>query len=253
MKKIGSIDLNMAESASSNILSIITARAGSKRLPNKNILDINGKAVFEYTIDYSKELERILGNLHTIVNTDSNTIIDYCRDNNIDFIYRNQNLAKDDTRIEDVIYSISDIYKYKYISLLYANIPTRYTQEFIKSYEFIKSNQIYDAVMSVELNEHYHPDVMFKYDNNVLERKYTKEYRSQCREKYMIHDGHTILFKSDYFIKYMKERREPLYLYEQFGKHIKPIINKNIVIDIDRECDFKLAEAMIGYEKNKYI
>lgn len=240
----------MAELVSSNILSIITARVGSKRLPNKNILDIDGKAVFEYTINYSKELERILDNLHTIVSTDSTIIIDYCRDNNIDFIYRNQNLAKDDTRIEDVIYSISDIHRYKYISLLYANIPTRYKQEFINAYDFIKSNPIYDAVMSVELNEHYHPEVMFKYDNNILERKYTKEYRGQCREKYMIHDGHTILFKSDYFIKYMEKRREPKYLYEQFGKHIKPIINKNIVVDIDTEQDFKLAEAVIKYEQN---
>ena len=54
------------------IIAIITARAGSKRLPNKNILNINGKPIIYYSIKAalkSKFIDRV------ILSTDSKKIL----------------------------------------------------------------------------------------------------------------------------------------------------------------------------------
>jgi CMP-N-acetylneuraminic acid synthetase len=251
MKKIGSIDLNMVESASSKILSIITARAGSKGLPNKNILPLNGKPVFEYTIDYSLELEKVYP-IHTVVSTDSNTIIGYCNRNGIDFIRRNKKLSNDTARLEDVIYdAILKLNKeYKYISLLYADAPTRYTQEFKKAYDFLEANDDYDCAMSFKkVNEQ--PEYMYEYNESELYGFKTNSYRRQDIPKYMIHDGHTILFRYDYFKKFMEMGRKPSYLYEQFGSKIKPIILENLMSQINDMYEFRLAESIIGWNHGK--
>ena len=41
------------------ILAVITARAGSKRLPNKNILPLSGKPLIAWTIDEAKKSKYI--------------------------------------------------------------------------------------------------------------------------------------------------------------------------------------------------
>jgi CMP-N,N'-diacetyllegionaminic acid synthase len=44
------------ETKISRIVAIVPARSGSKGLPNKNILDINGKSLLELSIDFAKNL-----------------------------------------------------------------------------------------------------------------------------------------------------------------------------------------------------
>ena len=54
------------------IVSVILARGGSKGIPNKNIISINGKPLLSYTINASKK-----SNINeTWVSTDSNKIAD---------------------------------------------------------------------------------------------------------------------------------------------------------------------------------
>lgn len=240
----------MAESVSSKILSLVVARAGSKGLPNKNIKEIAGKPVFRHTIDYSLELSRTY-DVHTVVSTDSTTIQDYCKRKNIDYIDRRKELADDKTRIEQVIY---DSYKqldneYKYISLLYGDVTTRYIHEFIKAHDFLENNEDYDCVMSFRSSK-VNPIFMYIMNDKVLEKNKTSHYRRQDINEYMVHNGHTILFKPQHFIEFMDKGREPEYLYEQFGDKIKPMISNELITSIDNVYDFKLAEAIL---KSKVI
>jgi len=235
----------MVELVSSRILSLIVARAGSRGLPNKNIMMLNGKQVFEYTVDYSNVLSRIYPN-HTVISTNSQIIIDYCKKNGIDYIDRDNALATDTTRIEDVIY---DAYKklngnYKYISLLYSDMPTRYIQEFINAYSFLEGNDDYDCAMSF-MDVKRHPEYMFIKDNDILPRNETIQYRRQDLKKYIIHNGHTILFRPKHFMKFMESGKDVEYLYESFGRKIKPILTGELIISIDNKYDFKLAESII--------
>src|SRR3989338_9242747 len=118
-----------------SIFSLIVARSGSKGLKNKVVQVINDKCVFEYSVEYSLALPKNINReILTVVSSDSRIIEEYCRDRHILFIKRSPELALDTTKIEDVMY---DAYirvgkEFKYISLLYGNVPTRYPDEFMK-------------------------------------------------------------------------------------------------------------------------
>ena len=75
-------------------LAIIPAKKDSSRVPNKNIEIINGKMLFVHSINYALE-----NNFIPIVSTDSELIIDYCKENNI--LYYEENV--DETKMENCI------------------------------------------------------------------------------------------------------------------------------------------------------
>ena len=61
----------------------------------------------------------------------------------------------------------------------------------------------------------------------------------------MIHDGHTILFRTGHFLEFMERHSPVTVIYETFGKRIKPMLNNELIIDIDTARDLKLAELLI--------
>jgi len=233
-----------------SIFSIVTVRRGSKGLRNKCARKIIDKPVFQYVIDYSLQLNFIIkGGIFTVISSDLDLIKKYCFEKKIPFIKRIQVLSSDFTPIEEVIY---DAYlkigrHFDYISLLYGNIPTRYPQEFLKAYNFLKRNRDYNAVISVQNVGKYNPSWMFEFNERILPARRCKVYRRQDLKQYMIHDGHTVLFRTKYFLEFMTEGKleQKRGLYDAFGKRIKPMINDRVIIDIDSEKDLKLAEAVI--------
>jgi CMP-N-acetylneuraminic acid synthetase len=78
-------------------------------------------------------------------------------------------------------------------------------------------------------------------------------YRRQMLPQKMIHDGHTLLFKSkEFFNKYKGlVTYDTEYLYSIFGDRIKPIINSKVIIDIDTKKELELAEAVITNYKER--
>ena len=58
-----------------SVLGITLARGGSKRVPRKNIININGKPLIQYTIDEAKKSKYID---HYIVSTDDEEIENFC-------------------------------------------------------------------------------------------------------------------------------------------------------------------------------
>ncbi len=237
------------------ILSIITARKGSKGLKNKCIRKVLGKPVFSYSIDYSQNLNKQLaGIVHTVVSSDSGTIKKYCQKHRVEFVKRSKELAADKARIEDVLY---DAYQntdgdFDYISLLYGNVATRYPEEFIKAYCFLERNKDYDCVLSMQNVEKYNPAWMYKLDKDILAVKKELGFRRQDIEQKMIHDGHTILIRVRYLLEYYKKQKRQKILYEAFGKKIKPMINDKVIIDVDTKKDLELLSAVIEYKKNRH-
>jgi spore coat polysaccharide biosynthesis protein SpsF (cytidylyltransferase family) len=66
-----------------SINAIITARYNSRRLPGKSLIDINGKPLLQHMVDRlqsSKFIDRMI----ISTSTDSEEIIKYCSDNEID-------------------------------------------------------------------------------------------------------------------------------------------------------------------------
>lgn len=233
-----------------SIFSLVVVRKGSKGLKDKCTKKINSKAVFEYTIEYSLDLNcRMREEVFTVVSSDSERIREYCLKNNIYFLERSPLLASDMTRIEDVIY---DAYcsvgkNFDYISLLYGNIPTRYPEEFLKAHDFLIKNKDYDAVISMQNVGKNNPAWMFELAEDILPVKREGGYRRQDLKRFMIHDGHTILFRTKHFLEFMERNLEITIMYEAFGKKIKPMLNDKLIIDIDTERDLKLAEIALRF------
>lgn len=231
-----------------SIFSLVAARKDSRGLKDKVVQKINNKYVFEYSIEYSLGLsDKINGEVLTVVSSDSEIIEQYCLENSILFIRRKPKLASDVTPIKNVIYDAYEQVdkKFKYISLLYGNIPTRYSDEFLKAFDFLEKNSNYDAVLSMQNVEKFNPAWMFEIDKDALPEKSEQGYRRQDLKQYMIHDGHTVLIKSNYFIEFMKKGEPEKIMLEAFGKTIKPMLNNKLIIDIDTEKDLKLAEAIL--------
>lgn len=228
------------------VLSVVCARAGSKGLKNKCTLKIDNKMVIEYAIEYSLSLGK---NVSTVVSTDIEKVIDYCKKNNIDFIRRNSKLCTDESRIYEVLADAIEKRggDYEYCSLVYGNIPTRYVRLWHKAMRFLERNQNYDAVISMQDVEKFHPEWMFDYNEELLPKEKAADYRRQMLPRKMIHDGHALIFKIDGYYKRFKGliKYDSKYKYSIFGTKIKPLINNEVIIDIDTLKDFKLAEAMI--------
>ncbi|MGR3301655.1 MAG: cytidylyltransferase domain-containing protein [Candidatus Scalindua sp.] len=228
------------------LLSVICARAGSKGLANKCIAKINNRMVIEYAIEYS--LSQGSG-VETVISTDIAEVVEYCKMRNITCIERDIKFCTDESRIDD---ALADAIKKKgydceYCSLVYGNIPTRYPNLLHDALDFMQMNEDYDAVISMQNVEKFHPEWMFDYNEEVLPLEVECHYRRQSLPQKMIHDGHTLVFKkNDFFRRYMselsydKEKR-----YSIFGSKIKPLINNEIIIDIDTKKDLILAEAVI--------
>lgn len=233
-----------------SILSIVTVREGSKGLKGKCLRKINEKYVFEYSVKYSMELsDKIKEENFTVVSSDSETIKKYCLEKNIYFIERETKLVSDVAHIEDVIY---DAYyrvgkDFEYISLLYGNIPTRYSEELLKAYKFLLKHEDYDCVLSMQNVGKHNPSWMFELNEDILPSKKNEGYRRQDLRQLMIHDGHTILFRTRHFLEFMKTNSKGNIMYEAFGKKIKPMLNNKLIIDIDGEKDLILAETVLKF------
>lgn len=239
-----------------SIFSLVTVREGSKGLGNKCTRNINGKLVFEYTIEYSLDLNRrIVGEVFTVVSSDSEVIRKYCLEKDICFIQRSPQLASDVARIEDVVY---DAYckvggDFDFISLLYGNIPTRYPVEFLKAYNFLVEHEDYDCVLSMQKVDKFNPAWMFELDEGILPAKKSGAYRRQDLKEFMIHDGHTVLFRTKHFLEFMRGNAKEAIMYEVFGRKIKPMLSNELVIDIDTGKDLELAEAVLKFRNTPGI
>ncbi len=109
-------------------LCLIPARSGSKRLLNKNRLNFHGKLLYEWSISAALKSNLI----NTIcLSTDDSEIINKERNNNkIKLHIRNNNLAKDDSSIEDLCDKILEEFKeesifFSHILLLQPTSPLR--------------------------------------------------------------------------------------------------------------------------------
>ncbi len=236
------------------VLSVICARAGSKGLRNKCIEKVKGKMVVEYAIEYSLSLG---SNVETVVSTDIAEVIEYCKKKHIACIERDLKFCTDESKIDD---ALADAIEKKgqdceCCSLVYGNIPTRYPDLFYEALNFLQRNKDYDAAISMQNVGKFHPEWMFDYNEEVLPLAAECHYRRQSLPQKMIHDGHTLVFKKDEFSKryrgelpYDKKKR-----YSIFGTKFKPLINDEVIVDIDTKKDLILAAAVIQKNIQEYF
>jgi len=150
-------------------IAIIPARLGSKRIPFKNILPLNGKALIGYTIETAiktKLFDKI------IVATESTIIAEISKKFGAEIFYLDTELTKDNIFANEVVVDILQTLKekdeeYNNVFLLQPTSPLRLTEDIKNAYNiFIETPETDFLVSGVEIDPHYFHWALQKKDNN---------------------------------------------------------------------------------------
>lgn len=223
-----------------NIVAIILARGGSKGLPKKNILPINGKPLIAYSIEAankSKYVDRI------IVSTDSQEIANIAIENGAEVPFiRPSNLADDDATSEialkHAVEWLSDHENYKVDIVVY-----------LQTTDLFRTKTMIDDCIEVLLNQP-------KIDSSFMGLEVHKNYWRKV-------DGKFKRLAADIPYGIPRQQREPLYREDtglalatrssvilagnRIGNnvHIIPYEQKVDFIDIHTEFEKWLTEILI--------
>lgn len=194
-----------------NILAVIPARKGSKRVPNKNMQLINKKPLVYYTISEALRSKRITD---VILSTDSKKILNYAKkfkNLNIPFL-RPARLAKD--RVESLpvvkhamfyMEKIRNI-KYDFIILLQPTCPMRKSLDIDNAINLILNKKA-DSVISITDVGSNHPFRMKKILkdgtlSNIFSNLKSENMKPiQKLKKFYIRNGAIYISKRDIVIK----------------------------------------------------
>ncbi len=152
------------------VIGIVPARKGSKGIKRKNLVDINGKPLIEYTLDEISKSKLISD---FIISTDSKTIHNISKKYNAIFNgLRPENLSDDNALTIDVVkYELKklddNLQNYTHVMLLQPTCPLRTCKHIDESIEKL-SNSYGRSLISVVQSISYHPLRMKKIINDKL-------------------------------------------------------------------------------------
>ncbi|MGR6979844.1 cytidylyltransferase domain-containing protein [Testudinibacter sp. P27/CKL/0425] len=224
-------------------IAIIPARSGSKGLPNKNVLLLDGKPLIAYSIEAalkSKVFEKI------IITTDSLEYKDAIAHYPVDVIIRSPELSSDTASsyvvIKDTLERNLGI-EYDYFMLLQPTSPLRTEHHILESIEkFEKNSDRFDFLVSMV--EGGKPSTLFRpLDENESLKAYNIDYSNYSRQQYREYhpNGAIYIAKTN---KYLEQKHF-------YGENsIAYLMNKKESIDIDDELDFDYLYFILQ-QKNK--
>lgn len=224
-------------------LAIIPARAGSKRLINKNIKELNGKPLISHTIKSSLKSKYIT---KTVVSTDSEEIKKISnKDGASTPFLRPKELAKDDTASIDVVIHCINYYKnelneeFDYVILLQPTSPLRDDKDIDNAIEYLLEKNA-DAVIGVCEMEHNPLWSNILDDSNSMKDFLNEVYinkRSQDLPTYYRINGAIYICKIEKVINENKLLiKDNIFAYK---------MNQIHSVDIDTELDFILAQTIL--------
>ncbi len=218
-------------------LAIIPARGGSKRLPQKNLLSLNGKPLVAYSIEAglgSTYIDRV------VLSSDDDMLLKIAKEYGVEALKRPAQLASDTATTFDTVKDVLQYYSsYDYIVLLQPTSPLRKDYHIDEAIELLEQKGA-DAVVSVcemdhsplwsnTLDETLSMEGFL--DDEVLNRRSQEldaYYRLNgaiyiCRVEKLLKEGSFLLKKSIYAYKMPRE----------------------FSIDIDERIDFDIAELLM--------
>lgn len=214
-------------------LFIIPARGGSKGLPRKNILPINGKPMICYTIDAARG---VTNDSNICVSTDDLEIKQVVENYGLKVPFiRPEELATDIAGTREVLLHAIDFYQntlhcqFSKICLLQPTSPLRTAQHIIEAYQ-LWSNDL-DMVVSVkESKANPYFNLFEEQDNSFLKKSKEGNFtRRQDAPKVWEYNG------AIYFINIESIRIKSFANLKRIRKYV---MDNNSSIDIDDEIDY---------------
>ena len=224
---------------------IILARGGSKGIKNKNLINLSGKPLIEWTIDHCLNCKQIA---ETFVSSDSDDILDFAITKKVTPIKRPLHLAQDNSSSEEAwLHSLDYIYNIKgyLLDLIIApqvTSPLRDKDEFTHALDKMKNENL-DSLLSVNCLKDFF--IWVDNDKEFVSENYDFKNRSRRQLiKTRYHEnGSFYIFKPD-ILKKNKNRlggKIGYYVMEQYKS-----------FQIDEIEDIKLCEVIMnGYGLNE--
>lgn len=223
------------------ILTVVPARSGSKRLKDKNIKILNGKPMITWTIEAalgSKYIENVM------VSTDSKEYARIAMQYGADVPYlRDKVLSSDTSSSFDVIKNIIDFYtnkniNFKYIVLLQPTSPLRNNKHIDEALDLFFAKKA-NSVISVCECEHsplWSNTMPEDGSMDLFLPPKIKNIRSQDLEKYYRLNGAIYIAKIKEFIQY-----KGFFMPNSFAYKMEPMYS----IDVDTDYDFTIANLLL--------
>ena len=207
-------------------LAFIPARGGSKGLPNKNIKNLLGKPLINYSIESAKKSNRID---HIAVSTDCDEIADIARKSGVEILHRPEAVSNDESKTIDTLNFHYEFLKdYDIIVILQPTSPLR-PKDFID--ECI--NEFLIGEYSNLVSGYYCKFQEFGSHNNM---------RRQDVKGFFYDDGSLYILTPSLIKKN-----------QWSGNNTKKIVNKRqFTFEIDDEIDFLILEQLIKKYGQKF-
>tara|TARA_B100001113_G_scaffold194937_1_gene159890 strand:+ start:364 stop:1011 length:648 start_codon:yes stop_codon:yes gene_type:complete len=134
------------------IVSLILARGGSKGIPSKNIIDLNGKPLISYTIQASQK-----SNVHsTWVSTDCQKIKNISKKLNANVIDRPERISGDFSKSEEALLHFAKKIDFDILVFIQPTSPLLKAKDINKGIELLLNDNNCSSVFSV-YKQHWLP------------------------------------------------------------------------------------------------
>ena len=225
------------------IFAFIFARGGSKGLPGKNLLNLDGKPLLAHSIMTAKNIDKIS---RIFVSTDSSEIAEVAIKYGAEVINRPSNLAQDNSpEWMSWAHSVSWLEKRGEFFDCFVSLPTtaplRNKNDVIKCIDLLdKQTDIVVTISETSRSPYFN---MVKKDGNYIKLLIdSKKGYSRRQDVPEIYDMTTVAYVTrPNFIKNNNKIFD--------GRVKASIIPKNRAVDIDDEIDFKMAELLMKVDQ----
>ena len=224
-----------------NPIAIIPARGGSKRLPRKNILEVDGKPLLVHTINTALESKTFN---QVYVSTEDEEIASIADHAGAEVIIRPDDLASDTASVKDVCLHLIDVisaqYSFEHFCVMTATSILREAKDIHSSYELLQKG--FDFVTSVCSYFFYPHAAIVVNSSGQIEYQWPDIALSKGQElpEFVVENGSLNWCKTDVFLE------KKCFIAENTATYHMP---KYKSIDVDTEEDFIALKAMYFYLK----
>lgn len=225
------------------ILAIIPARGGSKGIKDKNISNIAGKNLIDFTIEQAIE-SQVFDKI--VVSSDSKQILEIASKFSVELLVRPAEISGDTSPITETILDVLNRIdeKFDLIVLLQPTSPIRLPNQIRDAISKLVSNPKANSLISVCEMDDVHPGRMYwkhslepdLYMEPIFEEFETK--RRQDLPKALFRNGAIYIVKTEEFIKYQQLMVNPVLYYSM------PVCQ---LLNIDHPRDLEIAEVLLKY------
>ena len=227
-------------------LGVVLARAGSKGLANKHLLDLLGRPVISYTLEHAAAAKRLT---RVVVSSDCPIIRRFGVVNSFDAVERPADLATDSASVQDVLLHAVDEMRARHgfhadaVVVLYGNVPIRPAGCIDRAVELLRDSGC-DSVRSFTPVGKWHPAWMSRLQDDVVSAVVPGSiHRRQDLEPLWLHDGAVVAVSRS---SLERGRMTPDDPHAFFGVDRRGIrLGEGQAVEVDARRDLFLAEAML--------